>query len=176
MSTPSRPAAWTRTLDDAESKVGRALAGGHIPSLAKAIMGHQGLREAVVLNVLDMLDSECSALCRRTIPLSLFCKVPLPELEQFQWDHFIGELQNKAPTLLQILSTITSHNDHRNKLKSGRSHYPGICMAAALVLRERNQRMTGLQSIIALILFASHVDKQVRICTAIVSVHTYMLW
>ncbi len=94
-------------------------------------------------------------------PSVLFCKVPLPELEEFQWDKFIGELQDKAPTLLQVLSTISSRNDHRNKLKSGRAHYPGICMAAALVPKERNQRMTGLQSVIALILFASHVDKQV---------------
>ncbi len=70
--------------------------------------------------------------------------------------------------LLQVLSTISSRNDHRNKLKPGRAHYPGICIAAALVLKERNQRMTGLQSVIALILFASHVDKQVPICTAIV--------
>ena len=51
--------------------------------------------------------------------------------------------------------------DHRNRSKSGRAHQPGICMAAAVVLKERNQKMTGVQSLVSLMLFASHVDKQV---------------
>ena len=44
-----------------ESSLGRALAGGHIPSVAKAIVKHSALREAVFLLFLDELDTEYHA-------------------------------------------------------------------------------------------------------------------
>ncbi len=153
---------WTRKLNEEESRLGRPLAGRHIPSLAKAVMGQRDLRAAVLLEFLDQLDSECSKLCQKSPP-SLFCKVPVSKVEEFEWDQFIQELQDKAPLLSQILFTITSRNDHRNKLKCDRTHHPGICMAAAVILKERNQRMTGVQSLISLMLFASHVEKQVGV-------------
>lgn len=159
--TPSRPNLWTRTLTEDESRLGRALAGGHIPSVAKAVMRSGSLRNAVILRVLDQLDNECVKLCQVSSP-SLFSKVPLSTLEEFEWDKFIQELQERAPLLFQILSTIASRNDHRNQCKTGKAHYPGICMAAAVILKERSQRMTGVQSVMSLLLFASHVDKQVR--------------
>lgn len=131
-----------------------------MPSLAKAVMGHNALRKAVILSVLDQLESECSKLCQKSTPPPLFCKVPVSEIEEFQSDKFIQELKDKAPLFLQILSSIT-HNDHRNKWKCGTAHNPGICMAAAVVMKERNQKMTREQSLISQMLFASHVDKQV---------------
>ena len=53
MSTPSRRVPWTRTLPDEESKIGRALAGGSIPAVAKAIMANNCVMLAVILRVLD---------------------------------------------------------------------------------------------------------------------------
>ena len=35
-------------------------------------------------------------------------------------------------------------------------------MAAAVVLKERNQKITGVQSLLSLMLFASNVDKLVN--------------
>lgn len=154
MSTPSRATPWTKKLYNEEAKIGRTLAGGHIPSVAKAVMSHPQLREAVILNVLDRIDNECTQLCKATSPPSLFCQLPVSELDTFQWDKFIQELQAKAPLLLQVLCTVTSHNDHRNKSKRGIAHYPGICMAAAVILKERSQKMTGIQSLVSMILFA----------------------
>ena len=55
------------------------------------------------------------------------------------------------------------HNDHRNKQKCGAAHYPGICMAVAVILNERSQKMAGIQSLVSMILFASHAEKQVKI-------------
>ena len=162
VSTPSRPKAWVRELSDEESKLGRALAGGHVPSIAKAIVHNSALKQAVFLELLDQLDRECSVLCR-TRDASFFCKVPLSMLEEFCWDKFVEELQHKSPLLLQVMSSITSRNDHRNKSKSGKVHFPGICMAAAILLKERNQRMTGVQSLISLVLFSSHVEKYVSL-------------
>lgn len=88
------------------------------------------------------------------------------QLEEFKWDGFVEELRNKTPLLLQLILTVTMHNDHRNQLKSGKVHFPGICMAVAILLKERSQRMTGVQSLISLILFSSHVDKYVSSLSA----------
>ena len=74
----------------------------------------------------------------------------------------IDELSSKTPMLLQILRTLTSANDHRNKHKSGSVHQPGICMAASVILKERNREMCGVQSVISLLLFSSHANKQVK--------------
>ena len=87
--------------------------------------------------------------------------MPQALLAVFDWKIFVEDLQNKAPNIFQILSTIASHGDHRNKTKVGDAHNPGICMAAAAVLKERNREMNGVQSLLSLLLFTSHVNKQV---------------
>ena len=110
-----------------ESSFGRALAGGHITSVAKAIVKHSALREAVFLLFLDELDAECSKLCKRS-ELSAFRKLPVSKMSEFKWKVLIDELSSKAPMMLQILCTLTSANDHWNKHKSGSVHQPVICM------------------------------------------------
>ena len=95
------------------------------------------------------------------LPPSLFCKGPVTEMSDFKWDCFSDELRSKAPTLFQVLFKIASRNDHRNEHKCGCAHNAGICIAAAIILKERNREMCGVQSIISLLLFSSHVDKQV---------------
>ena len=52
-------------------------------------------------------------------------------------------------------------NDHRNIIKVGAAHYPGICCAAAILLKERNHEMCGLQSLVSLIMYTCHAEKQV---------------
>ena len=73
----------------------------------------------------------------------------------------VEELSLKAPTLLKILSPIVTANDKRKQTAVPGSHNPGLCMAVAILLKERNREMCGLQSIISLLLYSSHVDKQV---------------
>ena len=82
----------------------------------------------------------------------------------------IAELEGKAPLLLRICSSIVSVNDHRNQHKCGASHYPGICMATAVLLKERNREVTGLQSLMYLLFFSSHVEKKV----ILYSLHDYV--
>ena len=75
----------------------------------------------------------------------------------------IDELASKAPTLLHVLTTIASRSDHCNSKKLGSAHYPDIIMSAAVILKERNREMIGIQSLISLLLFNSRVEKQVNI-------------
>jgi len=81
----------------------------------------------------------------------------------------------KAPVLFQLLVTAVSHNDHRNTHKQGCHHYPGICMAAAVLLKERNRvnrEMCGVQTMLSLVMFNAHVQKKVIVIVQKVSILT----
>ena len=107
-----------------------------------------------------MIDQECSLLCQRISP-SAFRSIT--DLQSFQWENCIGDLSTRAPNLMALLSKIVSHSDHRNQKKAASSHFPGICMAIAVLLKERNREVCGIQTLISLILFSSHAEKQVCI-------------
>ena len=161
MDTPTRSLPWSRLLlSDEEAKIGRALAGGHIPSIAKAVIRHTELREAIFQLFLGEIEAECAILCKKKSP-SLFRKLSAKDLMEFQWERMIGELEEKAPLFLRICSSIVSINDHRNRQKFGANHYPGICMATAIILKERNREVCGLQSLMSLLFFSSHAEKKV---------------
>ena len=124
-------------------------------------MGHDNLRELLFKHFVAQIDAECSQLCQRQPKSSVYRKMPQSLLAEFSWTVFVEELQKKAPTFFQILSTIASHGDRQNKTKVGDAHNPGICMAAAVILKERNWEMNGVQSLLSLLWFTSHVNKQV---------------
>ena len=163
MSSRSKITPYSKTLPDEYTKLGKELVGGHLPSIAKAVVGHKQLYEQVLKLVLDKIDNECNELCRRqSSSLSLFRKAPVTQTMEWDWKLVIDELENKAPTLLHVLITIASRSDHRNSKKLGNAHYPGIIMSAAVILKERNREMVGIQSLMSLLLFNSRVEKQVR--------------
>ena len=81
--------------------------------------------------------------------------------DNFTWNVLVEDLKERAPTFFRVLSMVASHSDHRNKSKAGNAHNPGISMAAAVILKERNREMNGIQSLVSLIMFATHVNKQV---------------
>ena len=94
--------------------------------------------------------------------LSPFRKIGVDKLTDFQWKSFTQDLSVKAPIMLRLIS-IVAHSDHHNKKKVGSAHHPGICMAFAILLKERNRELCGVQSLISVLLYNSHVDKQVMI-------------
>ena len=97
---------------------------------------------------------ECGDLCRKgSANISCFRNIPLEKMAEFEFPRCIDDLKKKAPTLLQLFSTIVRRSDHRNTAKQGDRHNPGISMAVAVLLKERNREMCSLQSLIALLLF-----------------------
>ena len=157
---------YSKVLPDHCVQLGKKLAGGNLPSLAKAVIAHQQLYEEILKQIHAKINNECSRLCQRqTDCVSLLRKAPLTRLLEWDWKFVIDELAQKAPTVLSVLSSIATHNDHRNAKKVGSCHYPGIVMSAAIILKERNREMTGIQSLTSLILFNSRVEKQVLVCS-----------
>lgn len=161
VSTPSRTP-YTKSLGDLEGKVARNLLGGHAPSIAKAVMAMSDVRECLLNLFLADLNDECNKLCRRTDE-SVFRKMPVAAAMDFKWEPFITDLQTKSPLLYTILFSIASRSDRRNASKAGLAHYPGICMSASIILKERNCEICGLQSVLSLLLYSCHSEKKVTI-------------
>ena len=68
-----------------------------------------------MLKALDFVLSKSGVLCKKNPKnRSCFRKIPFETMEEFEWAKCITELQNKAPTLLLLISAIVQHNDHRN--------------------------------------------------------------
>ena len=158
----SRSTQYRKILEPAEGKLVRALIGGNARSTAKAILSIGTIKEAVIQQLLGILNMECSTLChKKPTQLSLFRKNPTEKLYEFEWNDLVPELEKHAPILLRIFSCLVTRNDGRNKTKKGTAHQPGICPAVAVILKERNREMCGLQSLISLLMYSSHCEKQV---------------
>ena len=141
-----QPAPFTVQVDLSLRKISQTLSGGHLPSIAKAVFSHCGIREHILLRVMDTLNNECDLMCRKNVEQpSLFRIMSIAAVEEFSWVAAITELQNNFPTLLRLLRSLVSRNDHRNEHKRGESHDPGLCMAIATILKERNREMCGIQ-------------------------------
>ena len=147
--TPSCETPLSRTLDDADGRVARMLLGGHAPSIASAILANEATREAVFTHFLNSINQECSVLCKTSVEIPKMRHINADELADFQWECMRKEMELKAPLLLKVLTTIAVRNDHRNRKKVGSSHLPGICTAAAVLLKERNCHMCGLQKLVS---------------------------
>ena len=164
MASQGEAAPFSKTLGEADSKLFRSLLGGHYPSFANAVMANPNIREAVLTSFLNLINAECNTLCKKLAdPPSRFRKIDLGELSDFSWKPLIIELQDNAPVLFKILTSIVSHSDSRNNFKVGSAHFSGICTAVSVVLKERNREMCGIQSLVSLLMYSSCCEKQVHV-------------
>ena len=149
-------------MEGAEGKVARALIGDDADSIAKAAMKIDDVKEAIIKQILRILNEECARLCKlKDNTQSQFRKIPVSQLHQFKWKDMIAELQSTAPLFYRMMYSLASRNDYRNLVKVGTVHFPGICSAVAILLKERNREMCGLQSMISLLMYSCHCEKQV---------------
>ena len=127
----------------------------------KVVLSHPDLQQITINKVTDMLDAECSTLCKKdTATPSPFRKMAFDKMRRFNWNLLVKDLQAKAPVLFMFY-TVVSHSDKRNQQKRDAAHHPAIHMAMATLLKDRNREMGGLQTIVSLLLFKSCVKKQV---------------
>jgi hypothetical protein len=82
------------------------------------------------------------------------------ELKSFSWRQVILELRLKAPTFLTILQAVGEcHQPRRKRRQKARNSVVG--MAAAILLKERNQHMCKPQTVLSTVLYAGRASKKV---------------
>ncbi len=149
-------------VDKQFHKVAQAVAGGRPQTIAKAVFREPSTRREIIRRFIAVINEECSDMCKKSVePVSLFQAVSFEPSLSFSWTRCIEELQTKCPILLQLLWAIVGHSDHRNRVKQGEHHYPGMCAATAILLKERNKHMLGIQTLLSLVLYSSRVQKKV---------------
>ena len=151
------------SLGEAESNAVLCIAQGHAQSAASAVMEMKEVKDCIYNSFVNHLSEECCTLCeRKDSTVSLFRSIPVTALANSKWEDFIEELQSKAPLLLQAFTSVVSVYDHRNTVKVGSVHYRGICAAIAVLLKERSREMCGLQSLVSVLMYSVHCEKQVN--------------
>ena len=77
-----------------------------------------------------------SSLSKKTLQSPLR-KASVSEMTTFQWTSFTDDLAVKTPNSHHILSSVVVHSDSRNRAKVDTTHFLGICMTAAVLLKKK---------------------------------------
>ena len=108
------------------------------------------------------IHHECQQLCSNSLNSKF--KLATPEnLQSFSWRALADDLKHNAPLLFAVLQTVGAPHRPRNIRKgvSEESRFPALCTAAAILLKERCERIDAVQQLIGLILFNGNASKQV---------------
>ena len=65
VNSPARATPYSSTLSNDFERIVRMLAGGHLSSVAKAVFANDELRKLLLTKFLDLVNKECSDLCRK---------------------------------------------------------------------------------------------------------------
>eukprot|EP00731_Ephydatia_muelleri_P013473 Em0007g783a len=109
---------------------------------------------------LDVIGA--SNVCQNPVEVSLFRHMSLKQAENFSWTRAISKIRTKAPTLFSIMNNfvVTRCSASKNKHKKGDAQYPGWCTAVAILLKERNRVLCGVQSNVSSVLFSTKLHKK----------------
>ena len=147
---------------------------------SEQVMRHKRIKEGILRETGRIFRTEMKQLCKMNPP-SMLRDNSLDALTSFTWDAFVGELQERCPTLLQCLQQATKR---KRRVSKARKSYAiqdntviGLC--AAIIMRHRHVRMNLVQRIISLLLYSEHTSKQVVVvcvcATRQLSLHTNVL-
>ena len=91
VNSPANAAPYSSTLCNDLERIGRMLAGGHLPSIAKAVFANNDLRKLLLTKFLDLVNQECNDLCRKNpASVSPFRCIPIDKLSDFSWDELVN--------------------------------------------------------------------------------------
>ena len=78
-------------------------------------------------------------------------------LASFTWKKLLADMEKFAPTLLEILKACTKKRAAHDQDKA--NAIVGLC--TALLCKHRHHRMSAVQKIVSLVLYAGHFSKKV---------------
>ena len=102
----------------------------------------------IVKSLGDIIKREFKNICSDQCESML--KGESESIKSFSWEKLWSELQQSMPTLVSLLTTITSSNCQ-----------PLVCTIISMLLKNKHQRMGYLQKVISAFLYANGAHKQV---------------
>ena len=139
-------------------------------------MNDSKIRKRIVQLVGDRIRKEMKTMCGLS-SISLLRDFTPERLRSFQWEDLVDEMQQNAPTMLEILRGCVARKERKSRL--GRLYRVkdesiiGVC--AAILLRHQNPQMNLIQRIVSLLLYSGHAPKQVSIVSSSKHYNTFRL-
>lgn len=156
-------------------RIGKTLRYKQPAYTARACLTLPAVQSEALRQTIAAVKRECMQLCQLKPRSSVLRVKSADELKSFSWKGVIQELRLTAPTFLAILQAaaqsfrpraprapkVVQKKKGRPSKHLQRARDSVVGMAAAVLLKERNQQMCKPQAIVSTILYAAHAAKKV---------------
>ena len=137
--------------------------GSGYKSIADAVMDSAGLRQAIEDRVCSDLNNKCKRLCSR-VNLTLLRTTTKDSVLDFYWRAIGQELCEQLPLFYRLLlASADPKSLSKGSDPETAERYPGICTAAAVLLKNRDKGMSLVPYVISTILKIRKTSKRVSI-------------
>ena len=127
--------------------------------LAQLIMAIPSLKRCIQTLILENVDSQCTKLCVKTkgVPSVLrSSREDRNNLTAFTWMQILNEMKDRAPDVLEFLSTIAVPN-----LKDDGRQVAPLCVAYGILMNQRCKELSLVQKINTILLGTGSATKKV---------------
>ena len=128
-------------------------------AFARHSLSNPLFRISIIKQVRSIVFDEVHSLCREgpmSTAQSMLQRSTPDGLEMFDWSALLSDMQQRAPVLTAVLSAAMSRKKKETSFTAA-----ALASCYAVLLNGRNQRMSLLQRICSLVLYAGHAGKQV---------------
>ena len=147
----------THILTPTRKRIGKSIARKSNKAVAEECMKSEGIRKYILQHLGVLLRRELKTVCSENVNSVLKHKFE-PEHNLFCWDALHQELSIHAPLLLRVFTECTQTRHKR----TNRTAVIGMC--CSILLKYRYMKMSAVQRIISIILYAGHSSKMVHSC------------
>ena len=127
--------------------IGKALIHKNSLAIAKAVLRSKDVRNKVVERILRILQEEINGLCSSRNP-SILRKSTRDDLINFDLEKLCYEWKERAPLFYSVL--LTCCLSPRKSAVNDAKWFPAMAVAGSVILKERNQHMSALASILGI--------------------------
>ena len=160
-------------LTPSRKLIGKSLARRQGLSFAKATWQNERYREQMMRLIQSQISSEARHLCSTQNPCSLRRKTT-ESLMTMDWEELHDELSKIAPVLFSTMRAVL-----QTRALSQHDQKVAVCVSVAVLLFHRNRKVSLLQRVTAMILYAGHSSKSVSLSAwyniSLYSMHSCML-
>ena len=135
--------------------------GSNFKALADAALECPGLKEAIEDRVCSDVSKECKNLCSKGNP-SLLRTASKENIMNFSWHAVEEEIKERAPFFHSLLLASADPKATNRDPTQDNERSPGICTAAAVLLKNRDKAMSLVPYIISTILKVGRTSKKVN--------------
>ena len=131
-------------------------------SVAVECVKDKQTQKHIVLTVGHLIRKEVKELCSNKIS-SVQRYRDAKSLQDFSWDTIVDEAAQHAPNLVHLLMECTKKYKKREAARINQKSIVGMCIS--LICKHQNRKMSVVQKMLGLILYAGHTAKQVSVST-----------